>query len=93
MKNQLRRPSQFPDQFGEVSQITQVHSFDGFRLDMSKAITPTFFTSHNIFFGNSQFPGGHYQVNIVVSNGNPLFISALVCACLLFRLCVCSSAR
>lgn len=63
MKNQLRRPSQFPDQFGEVSQITQVHSFDGFRVDLSKAITPTFFTSHNIFFGSSQFPGGHYQVS------------------------------
>lgn len=40
----------------------QVHSFEGFRLDMSKAVTPTFFTSHNVFFGNPQFPTGHYQV-------------------------------
>lgn len=71
MKHQLRRPSQFPDQFGEVSQITQVHSIEGFRLDLSKAITPTFFTAHNIFFGNSQFPGGHYQVINAVRDGKP----------------------
>lgn len=62
MKKQLKRPAQFADQFGEVSQLTQVHSFEGFRLDMSKAVTPTFFTSHNVLFGNPQFPSGHYQV-------------------------------
>lgn len=31
---------------------------------MSKAVTPTFFTSHNVFFGNPQFPTGHYQVRL-----------------------------
>lgn len=61
-KGQLRRPAQFADQFGEVSNLTAVHSFEGFRLDMSKAVTPTFFTAHNIFFGSPQFPTGHYQV-------------------------------
>lgn len=29
---------------------------------MSKVVTPTFFVSHNVFFGNPQFPSGHYQV-------------------------------
>lgn len=84
MKQQLRRPAQFPDQFGEVSQLTQVHSFDGFRLDMSKAITPTFFTSHNVFFGNSQFPAGHYQVNNAVWRGKPSFVFVCLFRCVFF---------
>ena len=84
MKQQLRRPAQFPDQFGEVSQLTQVHSFDGFRLDMSKAITPTFFTSHNVFFGNSQFPAGHYQVSNAVWRGKPSFVFVCLFRCVFF---------
>eukprot|EP00752_Nemacystus_decipiens_P012848 g11375.t1 len=76
MKQQLRRPGQFPDQFGEVSQLTQVHSFEGFRLDMSKAVTPTFFTSHNIFFGNPQFPSGHYQGTLTVVGESETMVRA-----------------
>ncbi|CAN0480558.1 unnamed protein product, partial [Laminaria digitata] len=76
MKQQLRRPAQFPDQFGEVSQITQVHSFEGFRVDTSKALTPTFFTSHSAFFGNSQFPGGHYQGGMTVVGENETMVRA-----------------
>lgn len=62
MKSQLRRPSPFPDQFQEVAHLTNVHSFEGFRVDVAKAITPTFFSQQSIFFGNPQFPKGHYQV-------------------------------
>ncbi|CAM9979813.1 unnamed protein product [Pylaiella littoralis] len=76
MRKQLQRPSQFADQFGEVSQLTQVHSFEGFRLDMSKAVTPTFFTSHNIFFGNPQFPNGHYQGTLTVVGESETMVRA-----------------
>ena len=59
---QLRRTSPFHEQFNEVSQLANVHSFEGFRLDVAKAVTPTFFSQHSIFFGSPQFPKGHYQV-------------------------------
>ncbi|CAM9659521.1 unnamed protein product, partial [Ectocarpus fasciculatus] len=76
MRQQLRRPAQFADQFMEVSQLTQVHSFEGFRLDMSKAVTPTFFTSHNVFFGNPQFPNGHYQATLTVVGESETMVRA-----------------
>ncbi|CBJ27101.1 Mitochondrial TOM complex subunit, Tom40 homolog [Ectocarpus siliculosus] len=76
MRQQLRRPAQFADQFLEVSQLTQVHSFEGFRLDMSKAVTPTFFTSHNVFFGNPQFPSGHYQGTLTVVGESETMVRA-----------------
>ncbi|CAM9853804.1 unnamed protein product [Scytosiphon promiscuus] len=76
MRQQLRRPAQFADQFGEVSQLTQVHAFEGFRLDMSKVITPTFFVSHNVFFGNPQFPSGHYQGTLTVVGENETMVRA-----------------
>lgn len=39
-----------------------MNSFEGFRLDVAKVVTPTFFASHLAFFGAPQFPQGYYQV-------------------------------
>jgi mitochondrial import receptor subunit TOM40 len=60
-------PGQFADSFNEVKRLVQVDTFDGFKFDMQKPLTPTFAVSHGLWLGSSLLPGGsmyHYSATV-----------------------------
>ncbi|CAM9955644.1 unnamed protein product, partial [Phaeothamnion confervicola] len=57
---EIRQPGLFGDQFNEATRLVQLDTYDGFRFEAHKTITPAFVTTHTLFLGSSLVQGGNY---------------------------------